>query len=125
MGVFRKFIQSEVGYVSCPSDHYGDVRVEVPHTIANGDGSTTTFVTHKTVKIQDYSKSLDLPSSDEYKLEDILKTGQVPEEVPVSGLIDQGISVRDLANLFDRARSAAPSVEVPDVKPDVQSAVTE
>lgn len=52
------------------------------------DGSPTTIVEHVKKNVHDYAESLGLPTSEEYKLEEMLRAGHVPEVVPVSGMLD-------------------------------------
>lgn len=67
-------------------------------------GNPVTRIERKRVRISDYAESLGLPTSEQYRLREMLKTGYVPEEVNVSGMLDDpdksDVSVRD--SLVDR-----------------------
>lgn len=81
-----------------------------------GSNTPTTFIEHKKVNVSDYSKSFNLPSDEEYQLRDMLKAGQIPQEVPVSGMLDSQ-DPTDLSNqgvgdaIFDRLASQVKSNE--------------
>lgn len=85
MGAFRKKCKSQ--FVDRGSVRIADIDVFVSKEV-KVNGSTSTVVETKRKNIHDYAKSLGLPTSEEYKLETMLRAGHVPEVVPVSGMLD-------------------------------------
>lgn len=95
MGAFRKRNDFE---------HYNPVgstpRMTVPvsKTVTSKDCSEpTTFVELKEVSVEDYSKSIKLPADEDYQLRDMIASGNIPCEVPVSGILDSS-DPTDLSN---------------------------
>lgn len=81
-------------------------------------GSPTTIVEFKKVNLRKYAETLDLPKSEEYSLEAMLRSGHVPEEVPVSGLLDNPDptaieNYNQEGVMFDKLLSQAPAEPAP------------
>lgn len=53
-----------------------------------GESEPTTYVEIKKLPVEEYSKSISMPEDKDYQLADMLANGQVPQEVPVSGMLD-------------------------------------
>lgn len=86
MGAFRKKkVVSQ--FIDRGSAHAGDIEVTTTKDVEIG-GSITTIVEHVKKNVHDYAESLGLPTSEEYKLEEMLRAGHIPEAVPVSGMLD-------------------------------------
>lgn len=88
--------------------------------VSDGVGEPTTFIECREVDAKEYAKTLNLPSDDEYQLRDMLKAGQIPQEVPVSGLLDsqdptdlrnQGVGDRIFDELSSQVKSQEPASE--------------
>lgn len=112
-------------YIDLGSSTVNDsIVVETKEVISKECPEPTTFVEVKKVNAIDYAKSLNLPKDEDYQLRDMLKAGQIPQEVPVSGMLDSQ-DPTDLSNqgvgdaIFDKLASQvkepapepAPSVE--------------
>lgn len=122
MGAFRKKCKSQ--FVDHGSARIAEIDVFVSKEV-KVNGATSTVVEAKRKNIHDYAKSLGLPTSEEYKLETMLRAGHVPEVVPVSGMLDnpdptalENVGVGD--KLFDKLVDMTPSVT-----PVVESPKTE
>lgn len=81
------------------SRHIADIEVFTSKEVETC-GSVSTVVERKVKNIHDYAKQLGLPTSEEYKLEAMLRAGHVPEAVPVSGMLDNP-DPTSLDNQFD------------------------
>lgn len=108
MGAFRKSAktQYEVPVGSTPI-----VTVPVTKVLSTKEvPEPTTYVEMKTKSVEDYAKSLALPKDEDYQLRDMIASGVIPEEVPVSGMLDSNDPL-DLSNagvgdqIFDRLSS--------------------
>lgn len=75
------------GFHDRGSDFIDVVDVEVPVEIEE-NGVVTTHIETKRVNMREYAESLGLPTSDQYMLRDMLKSGFVPEAVNVHGILD-------------------------------------
>lgn len=109
------------------SDKQGTMTLFQSSSVVNeGDSTSRVIVEQKTVKVKEYADKLGLPSSDVYSLENILRSGQSPEFVNVSGMLDSSdpldssnfgaaVSIfdrlRDIAEIPDKPAETAPSVE--------------
>ena len=94
-----------------PSGSTPMVTVPVTKVVATKDNpEPTTYVEMKTQSVDDYAKSLGLPKDEDYQLRDMIASGKIPEEVPVSGMLDSNDPL-DLSNagvgdaIFDRLTS--------------------
>lgn len=99
--------------------------IDVQRTkVVEKDGIATTFVETKRVKVSEYAETLGLPSDEQYQLRDMLKSGYVPEEINVRGMLDNpdtsDTSVRDA--LIDRLFSIGGKSSKPDVAAVEQAA---
>lgn len=101
------------------SRHIADIEVFTSKEVETC-GSVSTVVERKVKNIHDYAKQLGLPTSEEYKLETMLRAGHVPEVVPVSGMLDNPDPTAldnqaDVTGMFNDLRSMepAPVVESP------------
>lgn len=82
-----------------PSGFAPMVTVPVTKTVVTKDNpEPTTYVEMKTQSVDDYAKSLGLPKDEDYQLRDMIASGKIPEEVPVSGMLDSH-DPTDLANV--------------------------
>lgn len=97
---------------------FGDMVISTPKSVVP-KGSRTPIVTIETkhVDASEYAKTLQLPNDDDYKLEVMLRNGVVPEEVPVSGVLDSkdplDLSNRGVADaMFDRLAESVPAEPV-------------
>lgn len=76
----------------------------------------TTMIEVKRGNVSDVAKAARLPKDEEYLLRDMLAAGQVPQEVPVHGMLDSQDPL-DLSNagvadaLFDKVSSEVKSPE--------------
>lgn len=108
--IFRKgrasSLNHDPGSVTCNDA----VIMSTKEVKSKDSGDVTTYVECKTVNAKDYSKTLNLPTDDEYQLQDMIKAGQIPEEVPVSGMLNSQ-DPTDLSNqgvsdaIFDQLAS--------------------
>lgn len=53
------------------------------------NSSSTMFAIIKKRSIRDVAKELGMPKDENYKLETMLRSGNIPQEVPVSGMLDR------------------------------------
>lgn len=75
------------------------VTVPVTQIVSTKDcPEPTTYVEMKTKSVDDYAKSLGLPKDEDYQLRDMIASGRIPEEVPVSGVLDSNDPL-DLSNV--------------------------
>lgn len=82
-----------------PSGSVPMVTVPVSKTVVTKDNpEPTTYVEMKTQSVDDYAKSLGLPRDEDYQLRDMIAAGRIPEEVPVSGMLDSN-DPTDLSNI--------------------------
>ena len=82
-----------------PSGSTPMVTVPVTKTVSTKDNSEpTVYVEMKTQTVEDYAKSLGLPKDKDYQLRDMIASGRIPEEVPVSGILDSNDPL-DLSNV--------------------------
>jgi hypothetical protein len=82
-----------------PSGSAPMVTVPVSKTVVTKDNpEPTTYVEMKTQTVDDYAKSLGLPRDEDYQLRDMIAAGRIPEEVPVSGILDSN-DPTDLSNV--------------------------
>lgn len=71
----------------------------------------TTYVEMKVHDVRDYAQRLGLPHDEDYQLRDMIAAGRIPEEVPVSGLLNSN-DPTDIQNvgrgdaMFDRLQDA-------------------
>ena len=100
----------------------------VSKTVVTDDCSEpTTFVEMVTEPVEDYALSLGLPRDEDYKLRDMIAAGRIPEEVPVSGMLDSH-DPTDLSNvgvgdaIFSKLSSAV-DASAPADKPAPASSV--
>lgn len=86
MGAFRK--RSDIGYVlpSCPPPTI-DV-VQTKSVLIEGTNVPTTIVSYVKKSVSDYAEQLMLPCDEDYKLQDMIASGNIPQEVPVAGILD-------------------------------------
>lgn len=80
MSIFRQFKQER------PSTDDVSISPLVSTETFISDGSE--YLTKKVFNSTDYGSRLDMPSTDEYSLEIQLKNGDIPREVPVSGVLN-------------------------------------
>lgn len=87
-------------------------------------GVPTLHIEHKRVKMSDYAESLGLPRTEQYRLRDMLKSGYVPEEINVKGMLDNPDSSDTLKRdeLLDRLFSIGAKTSKPAPAPVVQEA---
>lgn len=81
MGIFRSFKQ-----VRPKSDETSVVSDIIQDNTEVRDSST--IVVTRVVDSMSYAEKLDMPTSDEYSLENMLNNGDIPREVPCSGLLN-------------------------------------
>lgn len=95
MGAFRK--RNDFEHYN-PAGSTPKMTVPVSKTVTSKDCSEpTTFVELKEVSVEDYSKSIKLPADEDYQLRDMIASGNIPGEVPVSGILDSS-DPTDLSN---------------------------
>lgn len=127
MNPFRK--SNRGAYVPPASVHVEDTETVVTKTVTTKDcPEPTTYVEVKKLSASEYAKSLGMPKDEDYLLRDMLKSGQIPEEVPVRGMLDSQDNL-DLSNagvgdaLFDqlaaqvKSNEPAPAEPAPSVEP--------
>lgn len=129
MTAFRKSMNPHAHvHVDRGSVTVNDMTVMQTKEVKSKDGSEpTTVIECKTVNAIDYAKSIALPSDDEYQLRDMINAGQIPQEVPVHGMLDsndptdlsnQGVGDAILDQLSSQVKSEEPAVEpAPSVEP--------
>lgn len=109
------------------------VLVQPKDVVLEGSTDPTTVIEIRKVNAHDYAKSINLPKDEDYQLRDMLKAGQLPEEVPVSGMLDSQ-DPTDLSNqgvgdvIFDRLASQVKSNEpapAPEPAPVVEPSKSE
>lgn len=113
MGAFRKRkVKSQFDLGSC------EINTTIVTTKKEVDinGSPNVVVETKKVNIEKYAESLGLPKSEEYTLEAMLRSGHVPEEVPVSGLLDNPDptaieNYNKAGEMFEKLQEMEPSPE--------------
>lgn len=106
MGIFRNFTP-----VKPVSDDTGFYPCEVSKTVATKEKGV--YVEHIVKEIHDsktYGSQLDMPTSDEYSLDTMLKNGDVPREVPVAGILNPSDSsdprvASELASMAEQLHS--------------------
>lgn len=114
----------------------GDVHVndmvcpQVKQVSQPGSSEPLSVVKMSVVDVRDVAERLALPCTDEYQLRDMLKAGVLPQEVPVSGILDStdptdpqnvGAAGSLYSSLADRLpKDSEPSQPVTPVTPDVQ-----
>lgn len=82
----------------------------------NGSDLPTTVVELKHIRCEDYAETIEMPTTEDYRLEVMLRNGIIPKEVPCSGLLDSQ-DPTDLQNqgvedtLFDRLSSVVDAQE--------------
>lgn len=85
----------------------------------------TTFVEMTEKNVVDYSRSLGLPNDSDYQLRDMLKSGNVPKEVDVHGMLDSKDPL-DLKNqgvadvVMDRLNPEPEPAPAPEPTPSVE-----
>lgn len=88
MGAFRKR-SNLCQFHDHGSATIGRITVPVTKQVKQKDSrEPLTVVEFKEQSVEDYARSLSMPASEDYQLKDMLKSGYVPEEVPVSGMLD-------------------------------------
>lgn len=128
MGAFRKRVNTQFRF---PIGEVPTVQVPVSKTVVTKDNpEPTVFLEMKIQRVEDYAKSCALPKDEDYQLRDMIASGNIPEAVPVSGMLDSNDPL-DLSNagvgdrIFDKlsgevesrkpaaapAAPAAPAVE--------------
>lgn len=115
MNPFRK--SKRESYVSPGSLTVNDTVVMSSKEIASKDSpEPTTYVEAKIMSVPEYAKSLGMPKDEDYQLRDMLKAGQIPQEVPVRGMLDSQDPL-DLSNagvgdaIFDELSAQVKSLE--------------
>lgn len=78
--------------------------------VSDGCTEPVTVVEEKEVLVEDLAQSLGLPSSDDYRLDVMLRNGLYPQEVNVHGMLDSSdpldpSNVGAGATLFDRLQN--------------------
>lgn len=108
MGAFRK--RNDFNRYG-PTGSVPSVTVPVSKTVATKEcPEPTVYVEMKTQSVENYAKSLALPKDEDYQLRDMIASGNIPQEVPVSGMLDSNDPL-DLSNagvgdqIFDRLSS--------------------
>lgn len=97
--------------------------------LTKGDPYPRSFIERKEVTVEEYADKLGLPSSEDYTLEAILRSGQSPEFVNVSGMLDSADPL-DASNsgaavtLFDRLQTIEESQKAPVVTPAAPDVAT-
>lgn len=95
MGAFRKRVNSQF---MVPSGSAPTLTVHVSQVVSTKENpEPTTYVEMKTMSVEDYSKKLGLPKDEDYQLRDMIASGRIPEEVPVSGMLNSNDPL-DLSN---------------------------
>ena len=115
MNAFRKRKVSSQFPTSYDSSDFGRMAVTTSSAQKRGkDDPPTIVVEVKDFNVSDYSEEIDMPLDKDYKLETMLRNGIVPEEVPVSGILDSSDPL-DLSNsgvgdaIFDKLSSQVPN----------------
>lgn len=114
MGAFRKR-KDFVPYTPIGTVPMTDV-IETKTIVTDDNPEPTTYVTHKRKPVEDYAESLGLPADEDYQLRDMIRSGNIPEEVPVAGILNSNDPL-DLSNqgegsaIFDRLASEVASRE--------------
>lgn len=112
MGIFRQFKRD-----SQPESGSYPILVAKNVTSTSESGVSTVFVQSDVKDVTDYGNTLDMPSSDEYRLEDMLKSGDVPREVPTVGLLtptdscDPRVSA-ELSDMVDQLHNIDPDFSI-------------
>lgn len=133
MDAFRpKKVRSQ--FVDQGSTTVNDMVVVQPKDVVlEGSSDPTTVIEVRKVSALDYAKSINLPNDEDYQLRDMLKAGQIPQEVPVSGMLDSQ-DPTDLSNqgvgdaIFDQLASQVKSNEpapAPEPAPVVEPSKSE
>lgn len=129
MTAFRKSMHPHAHvYVDRGSVTVNDMTVmQIKEVKSKDDSEPTTVVETKVVNAIDYAKTAALPKDEDYQLRDMLKAGQIPQEVPVHGMLDsndptdlsnQGVGDAILDQLSSQVKSVEPAVEpAPSVEP--------
>lgn len=73
------------------------IQASTKSVIPKGSKLPVTYVEMKTLDVSELDEQVDMPLDEDYKLETMLKNGIIPEEVPVSGLLDSSDPL-DLSN---------------------------
>lgn len=95
MGAFRKSAKTQY---KVPVGSTPMVTVPVSKTVVTKEcPEPTIFVEMKTQSVDNYAKSLALPKDEDYQLRDMIASGNIPQEVPVSGMLDSNDPL-DLSN---------------------------
>lgn len=95
MGAFRKSAKTQY---KVPVGSTPMVTVPVTKTVVTKEvPEPTVYVEMKTQSVENYAKSLALPKDEDYQLRDMIASGVIPEEVPVSGMLDSNDPL-DLSN---------------------------
>lgn len=111
-----------------------NVTVPVSKTVVTKDNpEPTVYIEMKTQTVEDYSKVLGLPRDEDYQLRDMIASGRIPDEVPVSGILDSN-DPTDLQNIgredaimerltadVDSRAQRQPSTPVSTPAPDIAS----
>lgn len=112
MGIFRQFKRdSQPEFGSYP------ISVAKNVTSTSKSGVTTVFVQSEVKDVTDYGNTLDMPSSNEYSLEEMLKCGDIPREVPTVGLLtptdscDPRVS-SELSDMVDQLHNLDPDFNI-------------
>lgn len=96
MGAFRKSAKTKY---RVPEGSEPIVTIPVSKTVSTPENpEPTVYVEMKKLSVDDYSKSLGLPRDEDYQLRDMIASGRIPEEVPVSGILDSNDPL-DLSNV--------------------------
>lgn len=112
MGIFRNFKQ-----VKQPECGSYPISVAKNVTSTSKTGVTTVVIQSEVKDVTDYGNTLDMPSSDEYSLEEMLKCGDVPREVPTVGLLtptdssDPRVSA-ELSDMVDQLHNFDPDFNI-------------
>lgn len=95
MGAFRKRVNSQF---TVPAGQTPIVTVPVSKVVSTKDNpEPTTYVEMKTMPVEEYAKRLGMPKDENYQLRDMIASGRIPEEVPVSGMLNSNDPL-DLSN---------------------------
>ncbi len=95
MGAFRK--RTDLHYRVPQSPPTMIQVMETKQVCEEGSDVPTTIVSMVTRPLSEYAGDLLLPSDSDYKLGDMIASGNIPQEVPVSGMLDSSDPL-DLSN---------------------------
>lgn len=130
MSAFRKRAKLVSDPSPCSASFGKTIFPTTKTVLPKGSRKPVTYVEMKELDVSDVASQLDLPLDEDYKLETMLKAGIVPQEVPVTGLLDsadptdlanQGVGDSILSRLDESLPHSEPAPVVSEPAPSLQS----